>query len=70
MKVMKVKSEFDIKHFVDFTKTRGGGLEILHCDSEFYTIEYCNDIYKLTPNALRKVELLNQNLIIEKRIVQ
>lgn len=67
---MKVQTEFEIKHFVTYTKMNGGKLEILHGDNEFYTAQYQDDAYKITPEALNKVMLLNQNLTVINRIVQ
>ena len=67
---MRVQTDFEIKHFIAYTKMNGGMLEILHSDNEFYTAEYQNDAYKITHDAMNKIKLLNQNLVVKNRIVQ
>ena len=67
---MKVQTDFEIKHFVTFTQMNGGVLEILASGPDGYVVEYQNDAYKISPDALQKIRLLNQNLIVKNRIVQ
>lgn len=67
---MKVVSDFEIKHFVEFTKMYGGVLEVIHGDAEVYTAIYKDEAYKISPEALSQVKLLNQTLTVENRIMQ
>lgn len=67
---MKVNSDFEIKHFVNYTKLYGGVLEIVHSTPENYTAIYKEDAFSITPEALNKIKILNQNLKIQNRIVQ
>ena len=67
---MKVQTEFEIKHFIAYTKLKGGELEILHSDMENYTVEYNKDAYKISHDALNAIMLSNQELVIKNRIIQ
>lgn len=67
---MKVQSEFQIKHFIEYTRTKGGVLEILHSNKHDYTVEYNKDAYEISHQAMKKIRLLNQDLIIKNRIMQ
>lgn len=66
----RVKTEFEIKHFVTYTKMQGGTLEILAGDKDTYTVQYQDTAYKISQEAMEKIQLLNQNLRIINRIVQ
>lgn len=68
--IMTVKTDFEIKHFVQFTHLKGGTLEILHSKDEMYTAQYDGDAYKISQNALQKIKLLNQGLKIVNSISQ
>lgn len=67
---MKVQTEFEIKHFVEYTKLNGGVLEVLHSTNEHHTAEYRGDAYKISQDALCKIMLLNQDLVVLNRMVQ
>tara|TARA_R100000951_G_C2632155_1_gene178027 strand:+ start:257 stop:460 length:204 start_codon:yes stop_codon:yes gene_type:complete len=67
---MKVNTAFEIKHFVKYTKLKGGTLEILAADDKSYTVQYQDTAYKLSYEALQQVQLLNQQLRVVNRIVQ
>lgn len=67
---MKVQTKREVEHFVTYTKMQGGTLEILHSDRDIYTVEYLNDAYKISHDALNKIKLLNQNLRVVNRILQ
>lgn len=67
---MVVTNDFEIKHFVQYTKMYGGTLEIIYSQSDMYTVLYKDDNYDISHDALNKIQLLNQNLIIKNRIMQ
>lgn len=67
---MRVKTEFEIRHFVAFTKLRGGKLEILASNPDHKVVEYQGSAYKVSHDAIQKVQLLNPSLKIINRIVQ
>jgi len=66
----RVKTRFEIQHFVEYTRLSGGTLEILAADKDFYTVEYQGDAWRVSPKALQEVKLINQSLRIINRIVQ
>ena len=67
---MVVTNDFEVKHFVQFTKMYGGTLEIIYSDGKTYTALYRDGSYTISPDALSQIKLLNQNLKVENRIVQ
>lgn len=67
---MRVKTDFETKHFIEFTRLNNGILEILACNSNEYTVQYNSDKYSISHEAMQKIKLLNQNLIFRSKITQ
>lgn len=67
---MKVQTDFQVKHFIAYTKLKGGELRIFDTDFDSYMVRYNEDNYNISHEAMEKIMLMNQELMVSNRILQ
>lgn len=66
---MQVKTDFETKHFIEYTKMTAGELVILDVEKDTYKVAFDNCQFDIAFDSFKKIKLKNQDIVIKSKIL-